>query len=178
MRATLAAWLLSLASAAPASILDPIEAPLLPTRVQDLLAAPPYAGGSLPRLLDRAFRENCTQRTSPFSVVGDFDADGRDDLAFWWLSTSAPAAERSEARLLVFETRAARLVELDHLPAHPAARLPPLDLHRAGARIHDFHRSASLRLAHDTVASIVCWKTSTAWLRRADGRYVEALTSD
>ena len=75
------------------------------------------------------------------------------------------------------ESRADRLVELMRL-RNQATRLLPLDLHAAGSRIYDHHRNASLRLAHDTIASILCWKTSTAWLRRADGSYIEALTSD
>jgi hypothetical protein len=177
MRTILATWLLSLAGAATPPSIDPIEVPVLSRRVQDLLAMPPYVGGALPRSIDREFRNHCTQRAAPFSVVGDFDADGREDLAFWWLASTPVPGEHVDAQLLVHESRTDRLVELMHLRSH-ATRLPPLDLHAAGSRIYDHHRNASLRLAHDTIASILCWKTSTAWLRRADGSYIEALTSD
>lgn len=175
-RRTLLLASLSCAASASAAEIEAIETPVLSARAKQLLASPPYAGGELPRGLDREFRNNCTQRASPFSLRGDFDADGTEDVAFWWLS--APTGEaRVEARLLVHESRADRLVQLDQLRGQPA-RLPPLDLHAAGSRLYDHHRSASLRLAHDTVAVILCWKSAVAWLRRADGRYYEALTSD
>ena len=177
MRAILATWLVSLAGVATQPSIDPIEVPMLSARVQVLLAMPPYAGGGLPRGIDREFRNHCTQRAAPFSVVGDFDADGREDLAFWWLASAPVPGEHVDARLLVHESRADRLVELMHLRSH-ATRLPPLDLHAAGSSIYDHHRSASLRLAHDTIASILCWKTSTAWLRRADGSCLESPASD
>jgi hypothetical protein len=159
--------------AASADTFEALLPPALPDAVQAaLVALAPRHPGRLPARLDPELRETCTSAAYPYLVQGDFDGDARTDLAFWWLSP-----EPHGATLWLYESRRARLVPLWHARSHES-RLPPLVLHPRGSAVYDFDRDRLLTLDRDAPGAMLCWKSATAWVREADGRYRELLTSD
>jgi hypothetical protein len=130
-----------------------------------------------PRYLRREFRESCLPPGSPafpYLVSGDFDGDTLVDHAFWVVS-GMPGPRTMTLHLL--ESSSGRLLDLDRAYGEQM-HLEPLTLDQRGTALYDHHTGDTVVLVNDAPGSLVCWKTSRAWVRQPGGQYRELLTSD